>query len=205
MKTAIEVYIRTKPTDSFAHENVKIDNEKSTILIHIPKKEEDGPVNHQQDQWSFKFDKVIQNESQEGVFELVGKKAVSSLIDGVSCSVITYGQTGAGKTFTAFGFNNDYKFRGLVPRAISEVFRQISEQPERIFRVRVSFVEIYNEVLHDLLQKDLNSSIVLQEDPLYGVIPKGAYLAEVSTEEETLSFMFEGQANRTIAEHKLNK
>ncbi len=85
------------------------------------------------------------------MFEYVGKKAVNSLIDGISCSVLTYGQTGAGKTFTAFGFNNDCKFRGLIPRTITEIFRQLSEINDRIFKLKINFIEIYNENIHDLL------------------------------------------------------
>ena len=152
MKIPIEVYIRSRPTDNFANKNISVDYEKNTISIHIPKKKEDGPINHQQDQWTFKFDRILMNETQEFVFELTGKKAISSLIDGYSCSLVAYGQTGAGKTFTTIGLNNDYRFRGLIPRSISELFTQINAQTEKSFRIRITFIEIYNEVIHDLLQ-----------------------------------------------------
>lgn len=205
MKTPIEVYIRSRPTDNFANKNITVDYEKNTISIHIPKRKEDGPINHQQDQWTFKFDKILMNETQEYVFELTGKKAITSLIDGYSCSLVAYGQTGAGKTFTTIGLNNDYRFRGLIPRAISELFSQINSQTDKTFKIKVSFIEIYNEVIHDLLHKDLNNNIVLQEDPFYGVMAKGATLFEVTSEEATLQLMFQGEINRTVCEHKLNK
>ena len=53
MKTAIEIYIRTRPTDNFAHNNIKIEEERGTIKINIPKKKEDGLINHQQENWEF--------------------------------------------------------------------------------------------------------------------------------------------------------
>lgn len=205
MKTPIEVYIRSRPTDNFASKNIIVDHEKNTISIHIPKRKEDGPINHQQDQWTFKFDKILMNESQDFVFELTGRKLITSLIDGYSSSLVAYGQTGAGKTFTTIGLNNDYRFRGLIPKSISELFCQINQQTEKTFKVKISFIEIYNEVIHDLLQQDLRSNIVLQEDPFYGVIPKGAMLIEVTSEEAALQLLFQGEINRTVCEHKLNK
>ena len=205
MKTPIEVYIRSRPTDNFANKNITVDYEKNTISIHIPKKKEDGPINHQQDQWTFKFDKILMNETQEYVFELTGKKAINSLIDGFSCSLVAYGQTGAGKTFTTIGLNNDYRFRGLIPRTISELFTQINNQTDKSFKIKICFIEIYNETIHDLLHKDLNNNIVLQEDPFYGVMAKGATIFEVTSEEAALQLMFQGEINRTVCEHKLNK
>lgn len=205
MKTPIEVFIRSRPTDNYASKNISVDNDKNTITIHIPKRKEDGPINHQQDQWSFKFDKILMNESQECVFEIAGKKAITSLLDGFSCSLVAYGQTGAGKTFTTIGLNNDYRFRGLIPRAISELFNQVNLQTEKNFKVKVSFVEIYNEVIYDLLSKEGEGNIVLQEDPVYGVMPKGATLVNVTSEEAALQLLFQGEINRTVCEHKLNK
>lgn len=205
MKSAIEVYIRTRPTNKFAHENIIVDEEKGMIQVKIPRKAEDGLVNNQQDSWSFKFDKILLNESQEAIFDLTGQRAVESVVDGISSTVIAYGQTGAGKTFTVVGLNNDYRYRGMIPRCIADVFRQISKRSEVKYRVLVSYVEIYNENVHDLLHPDLSSNITLQEDPIYGVTHKGAAVVEVRSEEEALGLMFQGEVNRTICEHKLNK
>ena len=205
MKSTIEVYIRARPTDNFAHENIIVDQEKNVISVHIPKKAEDGIINHQQEDWSFKFDRIMLNEGQEQIFEQTGKRAVASVINGISCSLITYGQTGAGKTFTVLGLGNDFRFRGLIPRSISQLFSEMNSKPDTMFRVKVSFVEIYNEVIHDLLQDDLDANIVLQEDPVYGVMPKGALMVDIACEEDALALMFQGETNRTVCAHKLNK
>jgi kinesin family protein 6/9 len=205
MKSGIEVFIRARPTDNFAYKSITVDQEKNTIAIHIPKKEEDGIINHQQELWNFKFDKILMNETQEHIFEFTGKRAVSSLVDGISCSLVTYGQTGAGKTFTVIGLNNDYRFRGLIPRAISQLFHEINAKTDCSFKVKLNFIEIYNENINDLLNKDSATTITLQEDPVYGVMPKGSVVIDVHSEEEALALMFHGETNRTIREHSLNK
>ena len=60
-------------------------------------------------------------------------------------------QTGAGKTFTMAGDSSSYRQRGIVPRAIHHIFKEIDLKVDRIYKVRVSYLEIYNEVLYDLL------------------------------------------------------
>ena len=205
MKSTIEVFIRTRPTNNFAHKNIKIEEDKGLIHVNIPKKEERDIVNHQQDSWSFKFDKILVNETQQTIFELTAQKAINSVVNGISSTVVAYGQTGAGKTFTVIGLNNDYRYRGLIPRSISEIFKQMTQKHDTQYKVLVSYIEVYNEVLHDLLHPNLSSNIILQEDDVYGVIPKGAAMVEVKSEEEALGLMFSGEVNRTICEHKLNK
>lgn len=72
---------------------------------------------------------------------------------------------------------------------------------------------MYNEVIHDLLSTvgqdtndyELNSNVAIQEDPVFGVFVKGAVNTMAHTEEEALSLLFEGETNKTISEHKLNK
>ena len=126
----VQVYIRARPTNNFASKNIKIDEEKGNILITIPKDESQGFVNHQQEHWQFNFDKILQNASQEVVYGLTAKDIVKSAIDGYSGTVIAYGQTGAGKSFTIAGSSSDYKYRGIIPRTISEVYKEIGNRYE---------------------------------------------------------------------------
>ena len=64
---------------------------------------------------------------------------------------MAYGQTGAGKTFTMTGATENYKHRGLIPRTISQIFRDVADRPQLAFTIRVSYLEIYNEQMIDLL------------------------------------------------------
>ena len=80
---------------------------------------------------------------------------MTSLIEGYSGTIMCYGQTGAGKTFTCSGSFTDYKYRGLTPRIINQVFSDISTMYDQQITVRVSYLEIYNETMYDLLSPAL--------------------------------------------------
>ena len=118
VKAPVKVLIRARPTEKFASKNINIDEEKGSILITIPKNESMGYVNHQQEHWQFQFDKILLNTSQEFVFDITCKDILRSALDGFSGTVIAYGQTGAGKTFTISGTSSDYKYRGIIPRSV---------------------------------------------------------------------------------------
>jgi kinesin family member 6/9 len=114
--------------------------------------------------------------------------------------------SGAGKTFTMIGDTRTYKNRGVSPRAIAQVFQDIASHPETAFEVHVSYMEIYNERIFDLLDPENTSTeFVLMEDRVHGVMVKGLTLTRVEGEEDALSALFSGELNRTTAEHMLNK
>ena len=92
------------------------------MLITIPKSSDGGVVNNQQEQWKFKFDKLMHNASQDDVFDYCAQESVATVVDGFNGTCLCYGQTGAGKTFTMTGSTANYKYRGLIPRAISRIF-----------------------------------------------------------------------------------
>lgn len=106
------------------------------------------------------------------------------------------------------GASENYKHRGLIPRAITNIFHEISERPSMAFTVRISYLEIYNEQMIDLLarsddaSKDNNMSVVEDKN---GTSVKGLHLHIANNEEEALNLLFEGETNRTISEHQLNK
>lgn len=120
VKTPIQVIIRARPTVNYASKNIQIEENSSKIAINIPKQQEKGYVNHQQENWAFQFDKVLQNASQEVMFDICAKNLIGSLLEGYSGTILAYGQTGAGKTFTMFGSPSDYKYRGIIPRYVAE-------------------------------------------------------------------------------------
>jgi len=147
----IRVFIRARPTNNFASNNIKIDEIKSEITINIPKDASRGIINHQHENWQFNFDKILLNTSQEVVFNLTAKDIIQGALEGYSGTVIAYGQTGAGKTTTITGSSSDFKYRGIIPRTISELYSQIKSKYDQEIVVRVSYVEIYNEQIFDLL------------------------------------------------------
>jgi len=80
----------------------------------------------------------------------------SCIKDGYNATVFAYGQTGSGKTFTMLGSKDegDDETLGVIPRAVAEVFDFIASDLEREYLLRVSYLEIYNEALKDLLAAD---------------------------------------------------
>lgn len=89
------------------------------------------------------------------------------------------------------------------------MFQEIESRYDQQIIVRVSYLEIYNELMADLLSLALNpeasTNLAIQEDERGGVNVKGLLRKQCNTEEEALSMLFEGETNRTISEHKMNK
>eukprot|EP00340_Litonotus_pictus_P000680 CAMPEP_0170523966 /NCGR_PEP_ID=MMETSP0209-20121228/9427_1 /TAXON_ID=665100 ORGANISM="Litonotus pictus, Strain P1" /NCGR_SAMPLE_ID=MMETSP0209 /ASSEMBLY_ACC=CAM_ASM_000301 /LENGTH=714 /DNA_ID=CAMNT_0010812411 /DNA_START=79 /DNA_END=2223 /DNA_ORIENTATION=- len=175
----------------------------------MPKMEGKGMINNQKESWTFKFDKILHNVSQDDLFDYCAKEIIQKSIEGFNGTIFAYGQTGSGKTFTMSGTPNNYSYRGIVPRSITRVFQEIGNKPELDVQVKISYLEIYNETFFDLLSvvpsHQQKGEISIQEDAKGLLIMKGLSLISVSNEEEAFNLLFEGEANKTISEHHLNK
>lgn len=131
-----------------------------------------------------------------------------SCFDTTPGTILAYGQTGAGKTFTMTGATQNYKYRGIAPRAIAQIFREIQDKPETAVVVRVSYLEIYNEALFDLLPaeggEDAREDLQVMDDAKGVVTIKGLNKVVVQSEEEALHQLFNGDTNRQIGSHQMN-
>jgi kinesin family protein 6/9 len=87
----VKVFIRTRPTSHFAQDVIKFGTDKKTLHIHIPKDAEGGHINNQQENWDFKFDKILHNASQETVYEDSAVPIVKTLLDGYNGTLMAYG------------------------------------------------------------------------------------------------------------------
>lgn len=131
-------------------------------------------------------------------------------MEGYNGTVMAYGQTGAGKTFTMIGRAGDYKQRGIVPRALAQIFNEVDARSDMEFNISVSYLEIYNERIFDLLtdNPNPNDDYQIYEEKTHNgndVIIKGLTKIPVNSEEEALDELFKGESRRTTAEHMLNK
>lgn len=88
----VKVVIRTRPTSAFAQELIQFGSDKKSLHIHIPKNEEWGYINNQQENWDFKFDKILHNCSQETLYDECGHSVVRGLLEGYNATVLAYGQ-----------------------------------------------------------------------------------------------------------------
>ena len=106
----------------------------------------------------FNFDYIFpSNSTQETVFNYSALPLVDQVMAGYNCTLFAYGQTGSGKTYTMEGVIGDPAsnvHEGLIPRMVRTIFDRILNESSTQYEytLRVSFVEIYNEKLRDLLQ-----------------------------------------------------
>ncbi|BFZ04114.1 hypothetical protein BsWGS_07152 [Bradybaena similaris] len=142
----------------------------------------------------YAFDYVFgASASNRDVFEQTTKGIVSGVLNGYNCSVFAYGATGAGKTHTMLG--ND-KEPGVIYYTMIDLYRRINDQKdEKMFDVAVSYSEVYNEQVRDLLVP--RGNLPIREDKNVGVIIAGLSLHKPKTADELLYMLQFGNKNRT--------
>ena len=161
-------------------------------------------------QHTFPFDQVFGKEvTNEVVYEDLCAPIVDSVLDGINGSIMAYGQTGGGKTYTMFG---EGKNEGMAPRIMSHIYEKISECPksEFAFDVRMSALEIYQNKIYDLIgTRQHQCEIKLQKKTmLRGVdrlIVQGATEVATSSKASAMSVLLAAQIKRTEAATKMNK
>ncbi|CAH2236155.1 jg17668 [Pararge aegeria aegeria] len=164
----------------------------NNALIQIDQNgRECGPV--------FTFDKVYDETTKTSdVYNDIAKPIVAAATAGFNGTIFAYGQTSSGKTYTMTGTDDA---PGIIPLAVLNLYDIIKNVPDRDFLVRVSYVEIYNETLIDLL--NLEKRIKIHETFGQGV--KVDATEKVTTSpEEVLQVMREGKANRQTGSTNMN-
>ncbi|EDO44491.1 predicted protein [Nematostella vectensis] len=207
----VEAVVRIRPTARFAQDMIDLQQDGKSMTIHCSKDTRRGYINNQVLDWNFQLNKVLHNASQETVYEECARKLVTSTLDGYNGTVMAYGQTGSGKTFTMTGSTEKFEHRGIIPRSIQQLFREIADRPNSSVTVRISYLEIYNEGMYDLLSTLPGvlpvdpSTMTVSEDVTGLTHVKGLSVHTAINEEEALNLLFEGETNRIIAQHSLNK
>ena len=154
----------------------------------------------------FKFDKVYDPSlSQEDIFKRMGQKMVEGFLNGYNSTIFAYGQTGAGKTFTMVGDLEINDLWGLQPRCLEYIFYLLNEKPKD-FILKVSFVEIYNEKIIDLLadKEELGKYINIREDLKKGIYMEGVREEQISTFSEAIQLMIRGNTMRHVSGTNMN-
>jgi len=155
---------------------VRVDAESQQIVLseNLAALDHDGGAIGPYATHVFTFDALYdQAADQKKVFETTAKPVVESALSGYNATIFAYGQTGTGKTYTMEGFNSAEE-RGIIPRAIEQIFRHIqsSVSPRMRFLVRASYLQIYNEVISDLLKPE-RTNLHIREDKKKGVYVEG--------------------------------
>uniref|UniRef100_A0A9I9CG39 Kinesin-like protein n=1 Tax=Cucumis melo TaxID=3656 RepID=A0A9I9CG39_CUCME len=167
----------------------------------------------------FSFDKVFGPKAQQrSIYEQAIAPIVNEVLEGFNCTVFAYGQTGSGKTYTMEGGmknkNKDLPAEaGVIPRAVRQIFDTLEEQ-NADYSMKVTFLELYNEEITDLLaQEDQSRSaeekqkkpISLMEDGKGAVVVRGLEEEAVYSLSEIYTLLERGSARRRTADTLLNK
>ncbi|CAN6979741.1 unnamed protein product [Brassica rapa subsp. trilocularis] len=149
---------------------------------------------------AYAFDKVFGPQATTvEVYDVAAKPVVKAAMEGVNGTVFAYGVTSSGKTHTMHG---DQDFPGIIPLAIKDVFSIIQETTGREFLLRVSYLEIYNEVINDLLDPT-GQNLRIREDS-QGTYVEGIKEEVVLSPGHALSFIEAGEEHRHVGSNNFN-
>ena len=182
------------------YETIQIMQRKIIIL-----KDPNGylnPNNIRTKEQTLAFDYAFdQFESQNDIFNCTTKFLIEGVTSGFNATVFAYGATGAGKTYTMLGTEEN---PGIMPLTLNELFERIKSYPEREYTIKLWYLEIYNENIRDLLVNN-SENLDLREDPNKGVIVSGITEMIPKSSEHILSILKKGNKNRTTESTNANE
>ncbi|XP_029676341.1 kinesin-like protein unc-104 isoform X9 [Formica exsecta] len=211
--SSVKVAVRVRP---FNHREIIrqaqciIDMTGSTTSIVNPKatpgsKEAVKSFNY--DYSYFSMDPNDDNySSQLMVYKDIGEEMLEHAFEGYNVCIFAYGQTGAGKSYTMMGKQEDGQ-EGIIPQICKDLFRKISyTSNERLkYSVEVSYMEIYCERVRDLLNPKNRGNLRVREHPLYGPYVEDLSKLAVLSYEDIHDLIDEGNKARTVAATNMNE
>ncbi|OMP11966.1 hypothetical protein CCACVL1_00192 [Corchorus capsularis] len=149
---------------------------------------------------AYGFDRVFgPATTTRHVYDIAAQHVVSGAMQGINGTVFAYGVTSSGKTHTMHG---EQKSPGIIPLAVKDVFATIQETPDREFLLRVSYLEIYNEVINDLLDPT-GQNLRIREDA-QGTYVEGIKEEVVLSPAHALSLIASGEEHRHVGSNNFN-
>ncbi|KAJ4701581.1 Kinesin-like protein [Melia azedarach] len=150
---------------------------------------------------SYAFDHVFDETcSNARVYELLTKDIIHAAVEGFNGTVFAYGQTSSGKTFT---MNGSATNPGIINLAVKDIFEKIQMVSDREFLIRVSYMELYNEEINDLLAVE-NQKLQIHENLERGIFVAGLREEIVNNAEQVLKLIESGEVNRHFGETNMN-
>ncbi|KAI3677030.1 hypothetical protein L1987_86648 [Smallanthus sonchifolius] len=149
---------------------------------------------------AYAYDRVFgPTTTTHHVYDIAAQHVVSSAMEGVNGTIFAYGVTSSGKTHTMHG---DQRSPGIIPFAVKDAFSIIQETPNREFLLRVSYLEIYNEVVNDLLNP-AGQNLRIREDS-QGAFVEGISEEVVLSPAHVLSLVAAGEEHRHVGSTNFN-
>nr|ASS77296.1 kinesin family member 3A [Palaemon carinicauda] len=201
----VRVVVRVRPlSDSERKANYKcsVESDDLNCSVHVknPSAQAGEPPK------VFTFDSVFGPESKQvDVYNLAARPIVENVLEGYNGTIFAYGQTGTGKTFTMEGVRSVPELKGIIPNSFAHIFGHIAKAEEdKKFLVRVSYLEIYNEEVRDLLRQDQSVRLEVKERPDVGVYVKDLLTHVVHNADEMDRIMTFGNKNRAVGATNMN-
>ncbi|XP_003920653.1 kinesin-like protein KIF3A isoform X4 [Saimiri boliviensis] len=201
----VKVVVRCRPLNerekSMCYKQaVSVDEMRGTITVHKTDISNEPPK-------TFTFDTVFGPESKQlDVYNLTARPIIDSVLEGYNGTIFAYGQTGTGKTFTMEGVRAVPELRGIIPNSFAHIFGHIAKaEGDTRFLVRVSYLEIYNEEVRDLLGKDQTQRLEVKERPDVGVYIKDLSAYVVNNADDMDRIMTLGHKNRSVGATNMNE
>ncbi|KJA21710.1 hypothetical protein HYPSUDRAFT_41858 [Hypholoma sublateritium FD-334 SS-4] len=144
--------------------------------------------------------------SQQTLYDDLGKELLDHGFAGFNACILAYGQTGSGKSYSMMGYGAD---KGIIPLTCLELFQRVegksAQDPTLSFTVEVSYIEIYNEKVRDLLNPKNTGNLRVREHPSLGPYVEDLSKLAVGSYDEMMTLMDEGNKARTVAATNMNE
>uniref|UniRef100_A0A671LIC0 Kinesin motor domain-containing protein n=1 Tax=Sinocyclocheilus anshuiensis TaxID=1608454 RepID=A0A671LIC0_9TELE len=215
--TKVKVAVRVRPMNRREIElstKCVVEMEENQTILHPPPSNAKGESRYSHIITVFAFDhcfwsmdesNIPKYAGQEVVFKSLGEGILENAFQGYNACIFAYGQTGSGKSFSMMG-NREQP--GLIPRLCCSLFERVSrdQNESQSFKVEVSYKEIYNEKVRDLLDpKGSRQSLKVREHKVLGPYVDGLSQLAVMNFEDIESLMSEGNKSRTVAATNMNE
>uniref|UniRef100_A0ABM5FB14 Kinesin-like protein KIF13B isoform X2 n=1 Tax=Pogona vitticeps TaxID=103695 RepID=A0ABM5FB14_9SAUR len=213
----VKVAVRVRPLNRREidlHTKCVLDVDENKVILHpVNTNLSKGDASRNQpkvfayDHCFWSMDEAVKEKyaGQDIVFKCLGENILQNAFEGYNACIFAYGQTGSGKSYTMMGTADQ---PGLIPRLCSALFERAQEEEseEQSFKVEVSYMEIYNEKVRDLLDpKGSRQSLKVREHSVYGPYVDGLSKLAVASYKDIESLMSEGNKSRTVAATNMNE
>ncbi|EYU18637.1 hypothetical protein MIMGU_mgv1a000444mg [Erythranthe guttata] len=149
----------------------------------------------------FEFDQIFGEDCEtRDVYSARTRDIVAAAVRGFNGTVFAYGQTSSGKTHTMRGSSSEL---GVIPLSVHDVFNIIHQEMDREFLLRMSYMEIYNEEINDLLAPE-QRKLQIHESIERGIFVAGLREEIVASADQVLQLMEFGESHRHIGETNMN-
>ena len=186
----------------------KNDFNKSIFTVHNKTLYVLSPKNNAQEK-KYIFNKIFtEKEKNKDVFDIAIKPTINNLINGYNSTTLAYGVTGTGKTHTIFGdLALDNGEDGIAIKACEYLFEKLTKEYfDNDYEIKVSYIEIYNENVIDLLNNENeNISLMIIEDPNKGVYVHNIKEFIINSSFDLKKLISQGNKKRTMAPTNQNK